>query len=140
MFVEPARVFNWNRCIRALQRSALLNHAQLPLHPAVDVFLMLELSRSLFRTSGHSRRFLAFMAVLWIWNAEPLPAQAVNSPPGGYSPAEAATRMTLPDGFHAEVFASEPDVRQPVAACFDERGRMWVIEYLQYPAMLHIGV
>ena len=42
--------------------------------------------------------------------------------------------MTLPDGFHAEVFASEPDVRQPVAACFDERGRMWVIEYLQYPA------
>ena len=42
--------------------------------------------------------------------------------------------MTLPSGFHAEVFASEPEVRQPVAACFDERGRMWVIEYLQYPA------
>lgn len=41
--------------------------------------------------------------------------------------------MTLPDGFHVEVFASEPAVRQPVAACFDERGRMWVVEYLQYP-------
>ena len=24
-------------------------------------------------------------------------------------------------------------VRQPISACFDERGRMWVVEYLQYP-------
>src|SRR5580700_8615228 len=24
-------------------------------------------------------------------------------------------------------------VRQPVSACFDERGRLWVVEYLQYP-------
>ena len=52
---------------------------------------------------------------------------------GGYSPEEARARMVLPEGFAAGVFASEPDIRQPVAACFDERGRMWVIEYLQYP-------
>ncbi len=51
----------------------------------------------------------------------------------GYSPDEAARRMVLPPGFAARVFASEPEVRQPVAACFDERGRMWVVEYLQYP-------
>ncbi|HEV3121142.1 MAG TPA: PVC-type heme-binding CxxCH protein [Isosphaeraceae bacterium] len=41
--------------------------------------------------------------------------------------------MKVPDGFTVRLFASEPMVRQPVAACFDERGRMWVIEYLQYP-------
>jgi putative membrane-bound dehydrogenase-like protein len=41
--------------------------------------------------------------------------------------------MKLPEGFRVELFASEPEVRQPVAACFDERGRMWVLEYLQYP-------
>jgi putative membrane-bound dehydrogenase-like protein len=52
---------------------------------------------------------------------------------GGLSPEEARQRMTLPPGFTAQVFASEPEIRQPVAACFDERGRMWVIEYLQYP-------
>jgi putative membrane-bound dehydrogenase-like protein len=52
---------------------------------------------------------------------------------GGYTPEEAAARMVLPPGFSAQVFASEPMIRQPVAACFDERGRMWVIEYLQYP-------
>ena len=53
--------------------------------------------------------------------------------PGGYSPEEARARMVVPEGFHVEVFASEPMIRQPVTACFDERGRAWVIEYLQYP-------
>ena len=51
----------------------------------------------------------------------------------GLTPEEAKARMVLPPGFRAEVFASEPDIRQPVASCFDERGRLWVIEYLQYP-------
>jgi putative membrane-bound dehydrogenase-like protein len=41
--------------------------------------------------------------------------------------------MTVPEAFEVRVFAAEPDVRQPVAACFDERGRLWVVEYLQYP-------
>lgn len=52
---------------------------------------------------------------------------------GGYTPDEAAARMVVPPGFHVEVVASEPMIRQPVAATFDERGRLWVIEYLQYP-------
>jgi putative membrane-bound dehydrogenase-like protein len=52
----------------------------------------------------------------------------------GFPPAEAAARMKLPPGFQVQVFASEPEIRQPVAACFDARGRLWVIEYLQYPA------
>lgn len=51
----------------------------------------------------------------------------------GLTPQEARDRMVVPPGFHVQVFASEPEIRQPVAACFDERGRMWVIEYLQYP-------
>ena len=41
--------------------------------------------------------------------------------------------MVLPQGFHADVFASEPEIRQPIAASFDERGRLWVVEYLQFP-------
>lgn len=52
---------------------------------------------------------------------------------GGFVSEDAARRMVLPEGFQAQVFASEPAIRQPVAACFDERGRLWVIEYLQYP-------
>jgi putative membrane-bound dehydrogenase-like protein len=52
---------------------------------------------------------------------------------GGFTADEAVRRMVLPPGFHAEIFASEPMIRQPVTANFDERGRLWVIEYLQYP-------
>ena len=51
----------------------------------------------------------------------------------GYPPEEAARHMTLPEGVTAEPFAAEPMVRQPVAIEFDERGRLWVIQYLQYP-------
>lgn len=58
---------------------------------------------------------------------------ALGQGQGGFRPEEARERMVLPPGFQAQVFASEPEVRQPVAACFDERGRLWVLEYLQYP-------
>jgi putative membrane-bound dehydrogenase-like protein len=52
---------------------------------------------------------------------------------GGYTPDEAVARMVVPAGFHVEVFASEPMIRQPLSVSFDARGRAWVIEYLQYP-------
>jgi putative membrane-bound dehydrogenase-like protein len=48
-------------------------------------------------------------------------------------PAEAAARMTLPAGFRATLFAGEPDVVQPIAFTFDDRGRLWVVECLSYP-------
>lgn len=41
--------------------------------------------------------------------------------------------MKLQDGFQVELIAAEPDVRQPIAFCFDERGRMWVVEAFSYP-------
>lgn len=51
----------------------------------------------------------------------------------GLEPQAAADAMTLPDGFRAHIFASEPDVTQPIAFCLDERGRVWVAEGHQYP-------
>jgi putative membrane-bound dehydrogenase-like protein len=51
----------------------------------------------------------------------------------GYAPAEAVRRMTVPDGLTVRVVASEPMIRQPVAIEFDDRGRLWGIQYLQYP-------
>ena len=44
--------------------------------------------------------------------------------------------MTLPDGFKATLFAGEPDVVQPIAMCFDARGRLWVAECMSYPTWL----
>jgi putative membrane-bound dehydrogenase-like protein len=51
----------------------------------------------------------------------------------GYRPEEAPRRMTLAEGFTVKLVAAEPLVRQPVAVEFDDRGRPWVIQYLQYP-------
>ena len=49
---------------------------------------------------------------------------------------ELTTFKTLP-GFKVELVASEPDVIDPVAMCFDERGRLFVCEMIGYP---HGGV
>ena len=47
--------------------------------------------------------------------------------------AQSVAKMKVPEGFVLEVVAAEPLVRQPVAIDFDDRGRLWVIQYLQYP-------
>ena len=51
----------------------------------------------------------------------------------GFTPEAASKRMTIPDGLGVRVVAHEPMVRQPVCIEFDDRGRLWVIQYLQYP-------
>ncbi len=48
------------------------------------------------------------------------------------SPSEAVAKMAIPDGFEVSVFASEPDIAEPIAFCFDDRGRMWVAENFNY--------
>ena len=51
----------------------------------------------------------------------------------GYAPEIAATKMTPAPGFAVDLVAAEPHVRQPVCIEFDDRGRLWVVQYLQYP-------
>lgn len=80
-----------------------------------------------FHRSGPVVRLVVLVAGLG------LGTQAVPARAGGYSPEEARARMVVPEGFRVEVFASEPMIRQPLTVTFDERGRAWVIEYLQYP-------
>jgi putative membrane-bound dehydrogenase-like protein len=41
--------------------------------------------------------------------------------------------MTVPPGFRVELVASEPQIVNPVAMTFDERGRIWITESLEYP-------
>ena len=36
-------------------------------------------------------------------------------------------------GLTMELVAAEPVIRQPVDLHFDDRGRLWVVQYLQYP-------
>ena len=48
------------------------------------------------------------------------------------APDEAAAGFEVPDGFHVDVFASEPEVQNPIAMAWDARGRMWVAENFTY--------
>ena len=48
------------------------------------------------------------------------------------TPQEALKNIELPEGFNVTLFAGEPDVAQPIAFCFDDRGRLWVAECYSY--------
>jgi len=49
------------------------------------------------------------------------------------TPEEAQKKFILPPGFEIRLFASEPEVVNPVAMTWDERGRLWVVELYEYP-------
>ena len=73
------------------------------------------------------------VAPAWAQRERLIP-HAQDRPPGpALSPAEAIAKMTVPEGFRVELVASEPDVVNPVAMTFDERGRIWITESLEYP-------
>ena len=65
--------------------------------------------------------FTLLVAALALAQNAPIPAK------------DAAARMTAPEGFKVTLFAGEPDVVQPIAFAFDDRGRLWVVECLSYP-------
>lgn len=48
------------------------------------------------------------------------------------TPQKAVESMTLQDGFAANVYAAEPMMTQPMAFCWDAKGRMWVAENRDY--------
>jgi putative membrane-bound dehydrogenase-like protein len=48
-------------------------------------------------------------------------------------PAEALKAFKPADGLTMDLVASEPVIRQPIDLHFDDRGRLWVVQYLQYP-------
>jgi putative heme-binding domain-containing protein len=49
------------------------------------------------------------------------------------SPAESLAKMTTADDLAVDLVLNEPLVAQPTHISFDERGRMWVAQYRQYP-------
>ncbi|MEY4939954.1 MAG: hypothetical protein RIQ93_1689, partial [Verrucomicrobiota bacterium] len=49
------------------------------------------------------------------------------------SPAESLKQLRAADGYVVELAAHEPVIRQPIDMQFDDRGRLWVVQYLQYP-------
>jgi len=59
-----------------------------------------------------------------VFNPHPSPAYL--------SPEESLKSMYLPKGYHMELVASEPMIKEPVAITWDGNGRMYVAEMLTY--------
>ncbi len=49
------------------------------------------------------------------------------------SPAESQKLIQVPVDFELQLFASEPDIINPIAMAWDEKGRLFVIETVDYP-------
>jgi putative membrane-bound dehydrogenase-like protein len=61
-----------------------------------------------------------------------VPANTQADGEGPLPPAQAIKRLRVADGFRITLAAAEPDVRQPIAITFDDRGRLWVAESYSY--------
>ncbi|MEZ0263262.1 MAG: PVC-type heme-binding CxxCH protein, partial [Phycisphaerae bacterium] len=49
------------------------------------------------------------------------------------APAESVKHLRMPEGFEARLFVAEPQVVKPITMNWDERGRLWVVESIDYP-------
>jgi putative heme-binding domain-containing protein len=48
-------------------------------------------------------------------------------------PQKALSNFQIPNDLSMDLVLSEPDIVQPVELSFDHRGRLWVVQYHQYP-------
>ena len=83
-----------------------------------------------------------FLRALWISSvlfvsADTLVAQDPFSagvrPTDPLSPADEQKALQVPNGFEVQLVAAEPDIFKPMNMAFDERGRMWITNSLEYP-------
>ena len=48
-------------------------------------------------------------------------------------PAESARHIAVPEGFSSTLWAADPDILKPICMAWDERGRLWIAETVDYP-------
>jgi putative membrane-bound dehydrogenase-like protein len=51
----------------------------------------------------------------------------------GLTPEQSLKHWQVPPGFELQLFAAEPQIVNPIAMSWDERGRLWVVETTDYP-------
>jgi hypothetical protein len=61
------------------------------------------------------------------------PPAVLSDVPPRLSLEEAQRAFQVAQGLQIQLLAHEPMVQQPVSITFDDRGRLWVLEYVQYP-------
>ncbi len=65
------------------------------------------------------------------WGVQGKPISRMQKP---LAPDASLKHLVVPEGFHVELFAAEPDLQgKPICMSWDERGRLWVAETYDYP-------
>ena len=49
------------------------------------------------------------------------------------SPDDERKQFVVPPGFEVQLVAAEPDIQKPLNIAFDDRGRLWVSDTVEYP-------
>src|SRR5437764_15059929 len=68
-----------------------------------------------------------------LWAGRAFGAAEVVVSAGPKEPAQEKKAFHLPPGFEAQLVASEPDIHKPLNIAFDDRGRLWVTDTIEYP-------
>jgi len=75
-----------------------------------------------------------WMIALTVTSITAVAQQKTDQPDGpALAPAESLKQFVTSNGLTITELLAEPTVRQPLFATFDVDGRMWVVQYLQYP-------
>ena len=53
--------------------------------------------------------------------------------PKPLTPEQSMQHLVVPAGFEVQLVASDPEIKKPIAMNWDERGRLWIAETLDYP-------
>src|SRR4051812_7899631 len=75
---------------------------------------------------------LALLGLLQLILAADSPPVPPDAPPR-LSQEESWKTIQVAKGLELQPIAHEPQVQQPVCISYDDRGRLWVLQYLQYP-------
>lgn len=74
---------------------------------------------------------LAAYGPLAVWAADNADKTGVRDQ--ALSPGESASHLVIADGYQVQLIAADPEVASPVDAAIDDRGRLWVVEMIDYP-------
>src|SRR5690348_6439929 len=55
------------------------------------------------------------------------------------TPPEEMKALKVPAGFEVQLVASEPDIHKPINIAFDDRGRLWITDTVEYPFPVPLG-
>ena len=118
------RIFHANRASLARVRPET-DHGRIPARtpkrPAGDVVPMRMVVAGFF-----------VALVVWMPDVRAAAPENVSSAPHR-TPTEEQKAFHLPPGFVAELVAAEPEIHKPLNIAFDDRGRLWLTETVEYP-------